>query len=895
MADVPAYDRLGNKITVPSAQVAELEKMGGRVATSEELATERAEAAYQAQSTGMKVFTAATMLGPVGYIPHAILRSQGGQLAPEAEAYVQGVSSGMTGGLATAGLQKAIDSAEGIQAAMGVAGGKDAAKAYAQTVEDVKKAHGGLYTAGQLAGFIGGAAAGGPVARVGAAGEAIGHGLARATGIAAGEGALRRAASTALALGGRGAAEGALYSAAEQISDDMLGDHELAADKLFAAIGHGALYGFAGGAALGGGGSLAGSAVRGTLGAAKTGLSRAVSATAKRVEGATEALAGRAEEAAATAEAKAHEVVSGASTELAAVKRTAGEALETLRKPVGEALQDLKSAAGQKGLAYDQAWRSIGAGYALPEKYAAKAERFLPNGTRDVGETLMRKGIISAEGGTVAEATIRAAKEGTPAALIPKIETELATTGQRIGEITAASGATVAGDDVVRIVSEVLDPLKKKAGFEGIAKGVDEYGVSLGEKLGLIRNVEGEWVATGKTHVTVQELLEQRKALDELVWREGVPLNPSVRVGELRTVRARLEDAITDAIDGASGKVKGALAEEYRALKKDYFALSLAKDAAEASATKMAKNRAISPTDYIAAAGAMASGHFFAGPLAAVGHKVLRERGNAAAAVLLYRMSEMGTITRAISSVEETMGRAARGLLEAPKPLPLPERASSINVRTRAMQLMKQVSAAQADPQTVADRVTRTTEPLQATAPQVAGALSQRMTDAAAFLASKMPPGSDPDPFDPHDAPRLTDQQAHEFVNYARYVDRPQRFFEEAEHGKITPEGVETARALMPKAFAEFQQRTLETMADMMTKGIKVPYRQRERLGILLDIPAVPSQRPDHMALLQSNVIGSDKAAKAKGPGGPMGPSGPKRPMPTKKDATSSWDRLEGR
>ena len=71
--------------------------------------------------------------------------------------------------------------------------------------------------------------------------------------------------------------------------------------------------------------------------------------------------------------------------------------------------------------------------------------------------------------------------------------------------------------------------------------------------------------------------------------------------------------------------------------------------------------------------------------------------------------------------------------------------------------------------------------------------------------------------------------------------------------------------------------------------GKRPPFAQRERLGNLLKFPATPSQRPEHMKLLQANVINSDKANKA-APGAPA----PKRPMPTKSQP-STLDRLEGR
>ncbi len=172
-------------------------------------------------------------------------------------------------------------------------------------------------------------------------------------------------------------------------------------------------------------------------------------------------------------------------------------------------------------------------------------------------------------------------------------------------------------------------------------------------------------------------------------------------------------------------------------------------------------------------------------------------------------------------------------------------------------------------------------------APGLAGAYQQRLASAAAFLATKIPVKEDKDPFDPHPAPRLTDAQASTLVRYGNYVDRPQLFFEELERGKITPEGVEVVKTLMPGAFAELQQRTQLALVDMMARGQKPPFAQRERLGVLLDIPATAAQRPAHASFLQRNMLASEQSITG-------APAPPKRPMPTKAQP-SSLDRLEGR
>jgi hypothetical protein len=74
----------------------------------------------------------------------------------------------------------------------------------------------------------------------------------------------------------------------------------------------------------------------------------------------------------------------------------------------------------------------------------------------------------------------------------------------------------------------------------------------------------------------------------------------------------------------------------------------------------------------------------------------------------------------------------------------------------------------------------------------------------------------------------------------------------------------------------------------MLARGKTVPLRQRERLGLLMDFPAVPSQQPAHAAFLQGNVIGSEKMNQ------PPPPSGASKPTAIK-SPSSALDRLEER
>ena len=871
LAPDPATGRM-RFATVDVADADAVKKAGGKVLSRAEVKERELQEAYDKKSTLEKAAGYATPALPAP-IQMALRGAGVAPMTPELEAYRAGASQAFSGGLEAVGTKEAID----------FVAGKQAAHAFGQTQADLKEAHAGMYSAGEVAGFIGGAVAGGPKGGLGNAGKAIpGVGISALGGLAeqgaakvlapmAARGAIGRAIATGGELAARGAVEGSLYGAANQVSEDMLGDRELAADKVFSAMGTGGLYGALGGAALGAGGSLLASGAKGAVSAARSGIGRVLAKgegvaaeAAAGIEGAaTKAEAG----AASTASRLADEAVTDATASGKGIAEATGTKVEQEAGAAQSWIDKVASKDAQKGMAYEQAWKAAGAGQGLQStSFAKSAERYLPNGTKDVGEAMLRHGIINTEDGL-----INAMRAGTPEAMVPKFESAKAIVGSRIGDITAASPARVSGVEIGEAVNRVAQEYEQSAATRPIGKTLRAYAENLRDSLGITEL---------DSHVAVQDLLRERKALDKMVF-ENAALDPSLAIQVKRQLRGELEGLVIKGMDDASGQVPGALKAEYKALKHDYTALSIGLDAAEDSAARMHKAATFGLTDTLRGGGSV---------IKTVGSKVVRERGNAAAAVLLSRMADMGTLTKAIRAVDEQVGRASAGVLALPKKGPLPGATPVGSVHARADDAMRRVSELQANPEQLAERAAAAAEPYQTTAPNLASALSQRMTSAAAFMMSKLPTGPDPDPFDPHPRPKLTDAQAAEFAAYDHYAQKPSRFFEEAAHGKMTFEGVEVARALMPSAFAEMQQRTVEGLADLMAKGTPPPYVARQRIGIMLGIPAVPEQRPDHMGFLQANVIGSEKAEKA-----PQGAqSHPKRPMPTKAQS-STLDRLEGK
>lgn len=266
-ATVPVRGPDGKVGTVPVGQAPQAFAAGARAVTQEDYRAAQLEKKY----------------GGVG-----------GSLAATGEGVARGLTVGLSDPLAIG--------------AAGALGGKDWEERVRLHLADEKDAHPWLAGAGEVAGAVapllasGGAAApeeaaalgagelaagageaaevassggrfasllravGAPARGVGAAGEAAGKFVAPAIDAIPGAGtALGRVAKAAARGSISAGTEGALYGAGSEVSEDALGDHELTAEKLAAALGHGALYG----AMLGGAGSgaltAAGEGARGVL------------------------------------------------------------------------------------------------------------------------------------------------------------------------------------------------------------------------------------------------------------------------------------------------------------------------------------------------------------------------------------------------------------------------------------------------------------------------------------------------------------------------------------------------------------------------------------------------------------------------------------------------------
>jgi len=844
---VEVVTKYGERGTLPVSQVAELEKLGGRLATPKELAAERLDAEYASKSAGQKALGALSPALP--YPVQAALRATGNApLPPTLEAYRSGASQGFTGGLdevATMGLARAI-------------GGAGAGEKYGQHVTDVREnspiAHGVGEFAGLTAGLVAAGAGG-----AGGAGSMTPVGLLSRLGAATESraiGALARAVSPGVArVGGmaaRGAVEGAVLSASKQATEDMLGPHDMSAEKLVIAGGLGALAGGAMGAGFG----TAGAAFRGVFGRAAT---REAGAAGTAAREAAEAETGALGRKAATEEAKGGNALVRAAAEGGNAGGVGARAtVDDFRREVSEAAY--ARATSDRGAGYQHMWKALG-GTSAANREAIDA--FGPEGGKVVGEILHRTGVYDTSGGAMSSAW-KNLTSGHPTDILPRITAAREAAVGELTDILGAQNGRIHLKEVVGVANDIGAAMSRDPARIGT---VNALGGDLSNMVQAMRNA-GQVAEDGT--VSVRDLFAARRSLESKVHTYGADTLSKQTVKQwLREV-----DKLT------LSKVEPGASRRIVELKHDLRGLHIAEDAAEASQTRYLTNRNMGLTSY--GVGLAVGGP--KGVLAAMAHQYVKDRGNAAAGAALIHLADLGYLSRVNRAVDDLMNKAVAGAIHGPG---LHERAArplgNEPLRKRAVQAMNAAKSLKADPEATASAIEKAYAPVVRVAPNVGAFAIQRTLDAINMVASRAPV-TKADPLNPYGPPKMNDLDAASFTRTYEYAQRPYLFFEDAAAGRVSHEGASVIRALAPKVYADFQQRIMAGLQEQIASGKPVRFEQRVKLALVVNFPTDPALDPKIFAGLQENVSSPPQGKPGGGGGGKMAVPGAE---------PSVFDRLE--
>jgi len=740
------------------------------------------------------------------------------------------------GGAAVEGAGAVARGAEGAGALAAGAEGLEAANALAKGAEGAQAltSPSAFGAAAQRLGQ--GVRAAGIVPRANVAmGELAGRAISKIVGKEASSAAGRITQKIAIKAGEAGV-ETALFSAEQEMDEEVLGNHDLNAEKILQAAGHGALLG---------GGTL--------------GVLTAAGGLAREVAGKTapmlEKLAGYQMWKAAAPKLKYSKEAIKRAGGVAEVGKAALE--EGIR---GSTIADL---AEQTEAAVAKRASELKAQYAnAPGSVTVKEVEDELNAIIDpLRKQPLYEKIVKG---------LDQAKEQIIGGLSPEISDAVAAVHTpKVGPVTR----------------EELEALAKEHGGGGRGSRFEklydpgEAGQALREKLGIklnLHTLQMEWAqgvkpsletitkAAEEARIPVSKLIDVRQALGDIAYKEARALDPNMRVEQLRKMYGRLSELEYKAMDRAEIAMgRGPMKAELQALRKRYQRLAIFKDALTDSMAKVGTNRIVSASDYVMAAGALATGHPIGAALTALGHKVLRERGSAWSAQVLHRIAAYGAIERATASVDRQIERGIAGFFSpgeraavrvrrAARAAGSLEAAKSLKERDKDYQeRVDRVARATAYADAHADQASRVADSIRQHTPRTAQSLESSILRVTSQLAKTIPNGHVPmDSLTPHlEKPRVSEADKAKFRRADDMANDPiGTTFSRMTKGQLTRTDVENLRNFYPQTYAQITDMALQALGSQ-TK--KLDFNQRMQLGILLDLPADKALGPLLLPTLQ--------------------------------------------
>jgi len=165
--------------------------------------------------------------------------------------------------------------------------------------------------------------------------------------------------------------------------------------------------------------------------------------------------------------------------------------------------------------------------------------------------------------------------------------------------------------------------------------------------------------------------------------------------------------------------------------------------------------------------------------------------------------------------------------------------AQATNLRTQEQREKARRAAELADPERLAQALARDLFDVMEVAPDLGGAMSERVHAAAEFLSDKLPPES----VDPLTGKStiVDDVTRDRFDRYYEAVTEPIKTLKKLEDGTFTSEHAEAIRTVWPRLYEDMQMRVFQQLADAADKGAALPLSAKVSLGVLFDLVTDPS------------------------------------------------------
>jgi hypothetical protein len=785
---VHVVDAEGNPFSVPASQLARAQAAGMRVASPEDEARAAAQEKYGDAGGQAKALLAGLARGGTAHLSDPLL---------------------VGSGLVDADTLKGLDQANPLASGAGELGGLGLATL--ATGGGAAEAEGA-----QAAGLAGKAAAGegaglGLLAKLGRAVTApartiseLGGAAAEGAAGVAGEGLAGRLLSGAA----RGATEGALYQAGQNLTEDVFEHKDLTGESLLAHMGPAAILG-----------GVVGAPAEALLGIAEQRLPKALGKASEALDGMAEKL----EQAGPTAKAARFGESLGKVRETG--DQVAAAAAEVRDQVVAHALQ------GSQGAA--QHVSPLVAGVRTALEGVEEGGPAVRAATKAVGklESRLARAADDAERFRLIQETAEKVARGVPR--------------------TAETALRADGADAARQASQVLRSILEHEELWGRAAQVQR---EFGQRFTALAEDASAYGGKGLRRAAgADELAAVRgEGADatRVLKEEGAGGAAEPKKGTLDSFARQLQELA----DYARGQAEAVLPEGKARIGATAQQLGAALGEMQTARAAGAKAFAASPLEHLE--------HFLPhglrGPLSAVAHL---DRN---AEVIAHAAKAAAAVTQRISAgVEAALaGRAGAiaGLAAAATPTAKKRREAFLEDQKRLGDLANTPDAPMANAQGHTPQLGRA-------APGVALVVHTTALRAQQYLAQAMPKNpAPPSPFPGGPEWHPSDAELARYERVRAVVERPLSTLDELRRGSLSSDQVAALQAVYPQLYDRMRSEVLDQVAS---RKQPIPYQARLQLSVFLGQPLDPSEQM--LPALQAAAASSGKAAPpgGQGPGRP--------------------------
>jgi hypothetical protein len=687
-----------------------------------------------------------------------------------------------------------------------------------------------------------------------------------------------------------GAIEGGAFGAANQWSEDLLGDKQTTAENLLAATGHGALWGAGIGGALGG--------LKATVPPSVTGVRSAFDNFAEKAFGKfvktdAEKVAEGLEGAAPSLDKLAEEPIPGAGP--GGVEFVPGYGMEKF----ADGMEKLSGGKISKDKIYDMVKAVYNAPKTAAERFELSSNMYdaltgmksaVDNGFKEVynkiSDEAVEKGLKDANPEIVQQVPnkvvnhldeVIAEAQSKPAdynlGAVKKLEAIKSQYINDVAEETDPAKIFKATNTVNSRASEIA-----RKDYQGQYRTQNLFRNDLGgrikgelEKTDVWGDVAG---ASAQLRHAYAEVKQAEEAANVLMKGKG-PKRKFDRTS-LRTYTNMINDS--KGIDGgeqidrladAYKKVPDALENMYKVSGKDSnkeaFKDILDKhhDLLQGAQQKASANKAMGHgviSDEFTSILTKASklGYAFAGPAyapvdALVGFMAKAANQPEEAVAKLVNLHKASMMT--VKAIENISKRAFEPVVKAAE-----MSKEGIKMAAESTKKVKdQIDEVndRADMGKAVDKLEKSTRDIQKVAPDISQNLQIGLIKGALFLKSKIPAWSDNTTQGVFDSKKpVSKTQNMQWARYHDAVEDPVVVMKDAVNGKINPQGIETLNAVYPNLYAQMKQALMTQIVNKKSKNgdLSIPYQKRIALSNFMGMDLDSSQNPINVTQNQSII-----------------------------------------